>query len=243
MAILLDSASVDDATTAATLGFVSGITTNPALMARETSEPLPHLDRLLAAFPGGALCYQPTSSSVSEMTDEARGAWSRAPERIVIKLPATLDAVRVATILRRRGHPLRPHRRVLSGAGAARSRGRLRLGDPLRRQGGPPVGRRPGRGRRPGGDPRASAERHPHPGRQPEERPAGGRGHPPRRPRRHRAARRAGRPPGAPAHRVGRARVRGRSGGVTKGRRHERQEPQRSRAASTRWACEASTCS
>jgi transaldolase len=33
------------------------------------------------------------------MTDEARGAWSRAPERIVIKLPATLDAVRVATIL------------------------------------------------------------------------------------------------------------------------------------------------
>ena len=99
MAILLDSASVDDATTAATLGFVSGITTNPTLMARETSEPLPHLDRLLAAFPTGPLCYQPTSSSVSDMTDEARGAWSRAPERVVIKLPATLDAVRVATIL------------------------------------------------------------------------------------------------------------------------------------------------
>ena len=36
MAILLDSASLDDAAAAAKLGFVSGITTNPALMARET---------------------------------------------------------------------------------------------------------------------------------------------------------------------------------------------------------------
>jgi len=33
MAILLDSASVDDAAAAAELGFVHGITTNPALMA------------------------------------------------------------------------------------------------------------------------------------------------------------------------------------------------------------------
>ena len=46
MAILLDSASLDDAAAAARLGFVSGITTNPALMARETKEPLAHLARL-----------------------------------------------------------------------------------------------------------------------------------------------------------------------------------------------------
>ena len=54
MAILLDSASLDDAAAAAKLGFVRGITTNPALMARETKEPLAHLARLLEAFPGGA---------------------------------------------------------------------------------------------------------------------------------------------------------------------------------------------
>src|SRR5665647_1030341 len=76
MAILLDSASVDDAAAAAELGFVHGITTNPALMARETKEPLAHLERLLTAFPSGSVCYQPTRTSHAEMNDEARAAAS-----------------------------------------------------------------------------------------------------------------------------------------------------------------------
>jgi transaldolase len=99
MTILLDSASVDDAVAAAGLGFVRGITTNPALMARETEEPLAHLERLLAAFPEGPVCYQPTRSSFEQMQDEARAAASLAPDRVVAKLPATLDAVGLAGIL------------------------------------------------------------------------------------------------------------------------------------------------
>jgi transaldolase len=96
MAVLLDSASLDDATAAAGLGFVRGITTNPALMARETREPLAHLLRVLAAFPRGPVCYQPTRTSYAEMLDEARSAAALAPERVVAKLPATLDAVKLA---------------------------------------------------------------------------------------------------------------------------------------------------
>jgi transaldolase len=99
MAILLDSASADDAEAAAELGFVRGITTNPALMARETKEPLAHLERLLAVFPGGPVCYQPTRTSYAEMRDEARAAASLAPDRVVAKLPATLDAIRLAGAL------------------------------------------------------------------------------------------------------------------------------------------------
>lgn len=99
MAVLLDSASVDDAAAAAELGFVHGITTNPTLMARETTRPLSHLGRLLTAFPRGPVCYQPTSSSFSDVSDEARAAASLAPDRVVIKLPATLDAIRVAAAL------------------------------------------------------------------------------------------------------------------------------------------------
>ena len=99
MAVLLDSASVDEAAAAAELGFVHGITTNPALMARETKEPLAHLERLLAAFPDGPICYQPTRTSYEEMNDEARAAASLAPARVVAKLPATLDAVRLAAAL------------------------------------------------------------------------------------------------------------------------------------------------
>ena len=99
MAILLDSASIDDAAAAAELGFVAGITTNPTLMARESREPLVHLGRLLAAFPRGPLCYQPAAGSSSDMSAEARSAAALAPERIVIKLPATLEAMRSATDL------------------------------------------------------------------------------------------------------------------------------------------------
>jgi transaldolase len=99
MAILLDSASVDDAAAAAKLGFVHGITTNPALMARETKEPLAHLERLLSAFPSGPICYQPTRTAYAEMNDEARAAASLAPDRVVAKLPATLDAIKLAAAL------------------------------------------------------------------------------------------------------------------------------------------------
>ena len=63
MAVLLDSASLDDATAAAELGFERGITTNPALMAKETKEPPAHLARLLTTFPEGSICYQPTRTS------------------------------------------------------------------------------------------------------------------------------------------------------------------------------------
>jgi len=99
MAILLDSASVDDAAAAAELGFVHGITTNPALMARETKAPLAHLERLLAAFPSGPVCYQPTRTSYAAMNDEARAAAALAPERVVAKLPATLEAITLAAAL------------------------------------------------------------------------------------------------------------------------------------------------
>ena len=103
MAILLDSASLDDAVAAAKLGFVRGITTNPALMARETKEPLAHLARLLEAFPAGPICYQPTRSTYEEMEEQARAAAALAPDRVVAKLPATLEAITLATVLRTDG--------------------------------------------------------------------------------------------------------------------------------------------
>ena len=99
MAVLLDSASLDDAAAAAELGFVHGITTNPALMARETREPLAHLQRLLEALPSGPICYQPTRTSYADLNAEARAAAALAPDRVVAKLPATLDAIKLASTL------------------------------------------------------------------------------------------------------------------------------------------------
>ena len=72
-------------------------------MARETKEPLAHLERLLAALPAGPICYQPTRSSYAEMDEQARAAAALAPERVVAKLPATLDGIRLAGRLRHDG--------------------------------------------------------------------------------------------------------------------------------------------
>ena len=99
MAILLDSAALDDAAAAARLGFVRGITTNPALMAKETREPLAHLERLLTAFPEGPICYQPTGTAYEQMDAETRAAAALAPDRVVAKLPATLEAISLAAAL------------------------------------------------------------------------------------------------------------------------------------------------
>ncbi|HMK91608.1 MAG TPA: transaldolase family protein, partial [Thermoleophilia bacterium] len=90
---------IDDAAAAAGLGFVHGITTNPALMAKETKEPLAHLERLLATFPDGPICYQPTGTAYEAMDEEARAAARLAPDRVVAKLPATLEAIRLAGAL------------------------------------------------------------------------------------------------------------------------------------------------
>jgi transaldolase len=106
VAILLDSASLDDAAAAARLGFVGGFTTNPTLMARATAmagvtrEPLAHFAALLDALPEGPGCYQPTGDSPEAMCEEARAAASLAPARVVVKLPATADGVRAAAVLR-----------------------------------------------------------------------------------------------------------------------------------------------
>lgn len=105
MAVLLDSASVDDAAAAARLGFVHGITTNPALMARETKEPLAQLERLLTTLPSGPICYQPTRTAYEAMEEEARAAAALAPERVVAKLPATLDGITLAAALHGDGIP------------------------------------------------------------------------------------------------------------------------------------------
>ena len=206
MAILLDSASLDDAAAAAKLGFVRGITTNPALMARETKEPLAHLARLLEAFPDGPICYQPTRSTYEEMEEQARTAAALAPDRVVAKLPATLEAITLATVLHKDG--------IDSALTAVYSPAQALLAH----EAGclwiiPYVDRA---ARHSAGavvlEQAAMLEQldspHAHPRRQPQDGAAGRGVHPRWRPRRHGAARRPPRAARAPAHGVGGARVR-----------------------------------
>jgi len=99
MAIFVDTASADDLEAAIRLGFVSGFTTNPILMARETDRPLPHFERLLSVRETGPAFYQPTGNETGAFCEEARAAVRMAPDRVVVKCPATAVGIEAAALL------------------------------------------------------------------------------------------------------------------------------------------------
>jgi transaldolase len=97
--IYLDSAKLSDAKRAAKLGFVSGITTNAHLLAEEGADPLEQLALLLLEFGNGPVFYQPRCDDVDHSRADAGSALDLGGDRVVIKLPATLEYVQLATEL------------------------------------------------------------------------------------------------------------------------------------------------
>jgi transaldolase len=84
--LYLDSAVVSDAVAAEALGWVSGITTNPKLLAATGHRPQEQLARLLEAFPSGPVFFQPSRVEAAEA--EVRSAFEIGAGRVVAKLPA-----------------------------------------------------------------------------------------------------------------------------------------------------------
>jgi len=102
MGLLLDSAELDDVVAAGGLGFVGGVTTNPTLLRQVTDEPVKHVAELLGASEFPDFYYQPTGFR-GELIDEALEVWTLAPERIVVKVPATPGGAVLASRLVARG--------------------------------------------------------------------------------------------------------------------------------------------
>lgn len=98
MAIYLDSASINDARRALSLGFVSGVTTNPTFVAgtgRRGSDVL----RELLTLGDGPVFYQVTAPDGASRFEQARQAASAAPGRVIIKVPATTENIALAARL------------------------------------------------------------------------------------------------------------------------------------------------
>ncbi len=89
MALYLDSANLEDAKQAASYGFVAGITTNPTLMAKESTKPLEQLEKLTGIFPGPVF-YQLTAQDTEGLVKEGRAAMALARDKVVLKVPCTL---------------------------------------------------------------------------------------------------------------------------------------------------------
>jgi len=86
--LLLDSAILDEARQAAEWGWVSGVTTNPTLLAKSSLTPAETLKELGQLF-NGQIFYQLTSESVESMKEEAKLAEDILGGQLVLKIPAT----------------------------------------------------------------------------------------------------------------------------------------------------------
>jgi transaldolase len=101
MSLLLDSASADDARQAMSLGFITGITTNPTLMAKIAHKPEEVIAELAAICPG-TVFYQLTAASVAEREAEAR-RFLALRKNVGLKIPCTTENLALAARLVREG--------------------------------------------------------------------------------------------------------------------------------------------
>ncbi len=88
MQLLLDSAIIEEARQSADWGWVSGVTTNPALLAKSDYAPEKTLRKLRKLFKG-PIFYQLIEQSLDAMKDEAEKADDILGKQLVLKIPAT----------------------------------------------------------------------------------------------------------------------------------------------------------
>ena len=101
MKFFLDTANLDDIRRWQELGLVHGVTTNPALLAKEGGNPLLHLATVAELVPG-PVSAQVTQREANAMLVQGRALAAVAPN-IVVKVPATAEGVRTATALTEEG--------------------------------------------------------------------------------------------------------------------------------------------
>lgn len=94
MKFFLDTASIDDIKRWTEVGVVQGVTTNPALLSKEGSDPLAQL-KTIAGIVDGPVSAQVTFDAAGNMVTQGR-ALARIAENIIIKLPANLEGYRAA---------------------------------------------------------------------------------------------------------------------------------------------------
>jgi transaldolase len=124
MALFVDSAKVEEVRRAVALGFVTGVTTNPALMA-EAGRPGLEVLRDLLVVTAGPVFYQVTADTVAEREEQARAAAKADPGRVVVKIPATTENLTLTSRLAAEGllccvtavsHPAQAYLSTLAGA-------------------------------------------------------------------------------------------------------------------------------
>jgi transaldolase len=99
MKFFIDSASLSDIREAVSWGVFSGVTINPVLMARETSDFEGHARQVFGSLPAEwDVSLEVHSGEPKEMVDQARTlhGWDK---RVRVKLPSTVEGLKAAAAL------------------------------------------------------------------------------------------------------------------------------------------------
>ena len=100
MRIFLDTANIEQVKQAARLGIIGGVTTNPSLLAKESTSDYETVTKKICAIVDGPVSVEVISEDAEAMIKEARVKAAWAPN-VNIKIPITADGLRATTVLRK----------------------------------------------------------------------------------------------------------------------------------------------
>jgi transaldolase len=98
MRIFLDTAKIEEVRQASKLGVISGVTTNPTLMARAGATDYEATIKEIASIVPGPISTEVVVEGVEPMLQQAREMAAWAPN-VVIKIPINADGLEVTSIL------------------------------------------------------------------------------------------------------------------------------------------------
>jgi transaldolase len=99
MRIFLDTANIEQVRQAARLGIIGGVTTNPSLLAKESTSDYETVTKKICAIVDGPVSVEVISEDAEAMIKEARVKAAWAPN-VNIKIPITADGLRATAVLR-----------------------------------------------------------------------------------------------------------------------------------------------
>jgi transaldolase len=100
MRIFLDTANIEQVKQAARLGIIGGVTTNPSLLAKESTSDYETVTKKICSIVDGPVSVEVISEDAEAMIKEARVKASWAPN-VNIKIPITADGLRATAVLRK----------------------------------------------------------------------------------------------------------------------------------------------
>ena len=98
MLIFLDTANIDEIREAASLGIISGVTTNPSLVSKEDTADYESVTKTICSIVSGSVSAEVLAGDAESMIEEARVKASWAPN-VTIKIPITADGLKATSTL------------------------------------------------------------------------------------------------------------------------------------------------